>query len=316
MTLLVHDPVFLEHDTGTHPECAERLRVIAAEFEKRDLFRKCTPLKYKPIDEAAILRLHTANQLKIAKETAAQGGGRIEVDTLLSPRSYEVALRAAGACVAAVDAVMAGKGKTSFSIVRPPGHHATPDRSMGFCLFNNVALAADHARTKHGLTRILIVDWDVHHGNGTQDIFYTDSQVCFVSLHRYGAGFYPGTGSADETGTGDGLGYNVNIALQSNIARKMYVDQFRSVVEATADWFRPELILLSAGFDAHRLDPIGNLGLEAEDFATMTQIVLDVAKAHTAGRLVSCLEGGYHWQATAESAATHVETLLASSKSR
>ncbi len=312
MTLLVHDPVFLEHDTGAHPECADRLRAIATEFEARGLFQKCKPLKYKPIDEAAILRLHSAEQLRIVKEMAQKGGGRIDADTVISPRSFDVTLRAAGACVAAVDAVMSGKAKTSFSIVRPPGHHATPDRSMGFCLFNNVALAADHARTKHGLQRILIVDWDVHHGNGTQDIFYADPQVFFLSFHRYGAGFYPGTGSADETGTGAGAGFNLNIPFRANTARKTYVDQFRATVETVADRFRPELILISAGFDAHRLDPIGNLGLEAEDFVEMTDIVLAIAKSHTGGRVVSCLEGGYHWQATAESAAAHVETLLAS----
>ncbi len=311
MTLLVHDPVFLEHDTGAHPECAERLRAIATEFEKRELFQKCKPLKYKPIDEAAILRLHSAEQLRIAKEAASLGANRIEVDTIVSPRSFDVALRAAGACVAAVDAVLSGKAKTSFSIVRPPGHHAKPDRSMGFCLFNNVALAADHARTKHRLERILIVDWDVHHGNGTQDIFYADPQVFFLSFHRYGAGFYPGTGSADETGAGAGAGFNLNIPFRANTARKTYIDEFCATVEAVADRFRPELILISAGFDAHRLDPIGNLGLENEDFVAMTDIVLATAKTHTNGRVVSCLEGGYHWQATAESSAAHVETLLA-----
>jgi acetoin utilization deacetylase AcuC-like enzyme len=311
MTLLVYDPVFLEHDTGLHPECPERLRAIAAEFEKRDLFRKCAPLTYKPIDEKAILRLHSAEQLQIVKQMAEQGGGRIDADTVVSPRSYDVALRAAGACVAAVDAVMTGKAKTSFNIIRPPGHHATPDRSMGFCMFNNIAVAADHARSKYGLSRILVVDWDVHHGNGTQDIFYADPQVCFLSFHRYGGGFYPGTGAANETGSGEGLGYNVNIALESKTPRKLYIDQFRTVVEATADWFRPELILLSAGFDAHRQDPIGGLGLETEDFVMMTEIILGVAKTHTAGRIVVCLEGGYDLQATAVSVAAHVETLIA-----
>jgi acetoin utilization deacetylase AcuC-like enzyme len=223
-----------------------------------------------------------------------------------------VALAAAGACVAAVDAVLAGKDHNALCLVRPPGHHATAERSMGFCLFNSIALAAHHARIAHQLTRILIVDWDVHHGNGTQDIFYAAPDVFFFSIHRYGGGFYPGTGTADETGTGPGLGRTLNVPVRYGTSRADYRGLYRKALERAADEIKPELVLLSAGFDAHAADPIGSLGLDAEDFATLTQMILEVAKTHAGGRLVSCLEGGYNLTALAESVQGHLEELLAS----
>jgi len=221
-----------------------------------------------------------------------------------------VALAAAGACVAAVDAVMHGPDRTALCLVRPPGHHATPTHSMGFCLFNNIALAADHASAAHSLTRILVVDWDVHHGNGTQDIFFADPGVMFFSIHRYGHGFYPGTGAADETGTGPGLGYTVNMPVRYGASRPNYHAAFVSALEKAADKIRPELVLLSAGFDAHRRDPIGSLGLETEDFVALTRLVRQVAETHADGRVVSCLEGGYDLQALAESVQVHLEGLI------
>jgi acetoin utilization deacetylase AcuC-like enzyme len=182
---------------------------------------------------------------------------------------------------------------------------------MGFCLFNSIALAARHARSRHQVNRVLIVDWDVHHGNGTQDIFYDDPTVFFLSIHRYGYGFYPGTGAADETGSGSGLGTTLNVPIRFGTSRGDYHDCFVRALETAADQVKPELVMVSAGFDAHRLDPIGNLGLETEDYAVLTRQVLDVAQAHAGGRLVSCLEGGYHWQATAESVQAHLVGLLA-----
>jgi acetoin utilization deacetylase AcuC-like enzyme len=182
---------------------------------------------------------------------------------------------------------------------------------MGFCLFNNVALAARRAQKKHGVGRVLIVDWDVHHGNGTQDIFYEDPSVFVLSIHRYGHGFYPGTGADDETGRGPGLGTTLNVPIRFGTSRDDYRDAFTRAVERAADSHRPDLILVSAGFDAHRLDPIGSLGLLAEDFTDLTRTVLGIARTHAGGRVVSCLEGGYHWQATAESVQAHLETLLA-----
>jgi acetoin utilization deacetylase AcuC-like enzyme len=311
MTLLYTDPLFLKHETGRHPENPGRLRSITARLEAAGLIARCRPGTYRPVDVAAVARVHFPLQVEQVKELAGSGGGWVDADTVVSPDSYQVALAAAGACAAAVDAVLRGEDQSALCLVRPPGHHATPTHSMGFCLFNNVALAARHARDAHQLTRILIVDWDVHHGNGTQDIHYEDPEVVFFSIHRYGHGFYPGTGAADETGSGRGLGHIVNAPVRYGTSRKDYHAQFTRALEKAADTIKPELVLVSAGFDAHAEDPIGSLGLEVEDFQALTRQVLDVARTHAHGRLVSCLEGGYNLERLAESVQAHLEELLA-----
>jgi len=310
MTLLYTDPLFLKHDTGKHPESADRLRSISKRLEKAGLIQKCQAGSSQPLTEPAVSKVHAAKQIQAAKQVAEHGGGMLDADTIVCPDSFKVALAAAGACVAAVDAVIKGPDKNALCLVRPPGHHATPTHSMGFCLFNNIALAAHHALTTHKLTRIMIVDWDVHHGNGTQDIFYESPEVVFFSIHRYGNGFYPGSGAADETGRGKGLGHIVNVPVRYGTSRKDYHDHFRRALEKAADKIRPELVLISAGFDAHVKDPIGSLGLETEDFIVLTKEVLEIAKTHANGRVVSCLEGGYHLEALAESVQAHLEELL------
>jgi acetoin utilization deacetylase AcuC-like enzyme len=312
MTMLYTDALFLEHDTGmSHPERPDRLRSIAARLDKAGLITKCTAGAYKPVSEDVVRELHSAKMVQMAKQLGEHGGGRLDGDTPISPKSFAVALAATGTGTAAVDAVLAGDAPNALCLIRPPGHHATPTRSMGFCLFNNIALAAQHARTAHKLTRILIVDWDVHHGNGTQDVFYQEPEVLFFSIHRYGRGFYPGTGDVTETGAGKGLGYTINTPIRFGAERKDYRAAFRRDLEKAADKIKPELVLVSAGFDAHARDPIGSLGLEVEDFTELTRAVLEVAKTHAGGRLVSCLEGGYHLDALAESVQTHLEELLA-----
>ncbi|MCS7045893.1 MAG: histone deacetylase [Gemmataceae bacterium] len=308
--LLYADQRFLDHDTGHHPENANRLRSIRARLEKAALVQQCTSRSFEPLTAEAVSRLHDPTVAARLWQVAQAGGGHLDADTVVSPQSYAVALLAAGACCAAVDEVLSGPDRRALCLVRPPGHHATTHRSMGFCLLNNVALAAHRARTLHGLERILIVDWDVHHGNGTQDIFFADPSVMFLSIHRYGHGFYPGTGAADETGTGPGLGFTLNIPLPYGTPRRAYLGAFKNALERAAAKIRPELILLSAGFDAHRRDPIGSLSLESEDFGEMTQFLLDVAGVHAGGRLVSCLEGGYDLEALAESVQIHVEEML------
>jgi acetoin utilization deacetylase AcuC-like enzyme len=310
MTLLYSDPIFLKHVTGRHPECPDRLRTVIARLEAAKLIEKCRPGTFKPIEEQTVLAVHDAAVVDRAKKLAAHGGGHLDADTVVCPDSFAVALHAAGACVAAVDAVVAGKDLNALCLVRPPGHHATVKESMGFCLFNNIALAAHHARKKHELNRILIVDWDVHHGNGTQDVFYSDPSYFFLSVHRFGHGFYPGTGAADETGAGRGLGFTRNVPLHFGISRSEFRSAFREALERAADKMKPELILLSAGFDAHARDPVGSLGLETEDFTTLSRDIQEVAKVHCGGRLVSCLEGGYDLDALAWSVQAHLEELL------
>jgi acetoin utilization deacetylase AcuC-like enzyme len=313
MTVLITDPLFLRHKTGQHPERPDRLTAILTQVDKSGLRAHCPTRSFEPLTPALVQRIHQPDVVTRARTASEAGGGYLDADTVVSRESYSVALAAAGACVAGVDAVMQGQDRTALCLIRPPGHHATPTHSMGFCLFNNIALAADHARRAYDLSRILIVDWDVHHGNGTQDIFYADPTAMFFSIHRYGHGFYPGTGASDETGTGAGLGYTINATVRYGTSRPAFRGQFLSSLEKAADRMRPDLVLLSAGFDAHHRDPIGSLGLETEDFAEMTRLVLQVADTHARGRLVSCLEGGYDLDALAQSVEAHLVELLAHS---
>jgi acetoin utilization deacetylase AcuC-like enzyme len=311
MTLLYRDPLFQRHETGQHPERPARLRAIDERLEQSGLAARCQAGTFAPLTPEQVCKAHAPDVVEAVRQAAEHGGGYLDPDTIVSPESYRVALAAAGACTAAVDAVLRGEDRTALCLVRPPGHHATPTQSMGFCLFNNIALAARHARDAFGLNRVLVVDWDVHHGNGTQDTFYAVPEVVFYSIHRYGNGFYPGTGSAAETGTGPGLGLTFNAPVRYGTPRREYRAHFTSVLEKAADRCRPELVLVSAGFDAHARDLIGSLGLDVEDFAELTRQVRDVARVHAGGRLVSCLEGGYDLEALAESVEAHLTELLA-----
>jgi acetoin utilization deacetylase AcuC-like enzyme len=252
--------------------------------------------------------VHEPGHVERIEVIAERGGGRLDPDTVVSSESYRVAALAAGAACDAVDRVLRGESTTAFCAVRPPGHHALPERAMGFCLFNNVALAAQVAISEHGLDRVLIVDWDVHHGNGTQDTFYADGRVGFLSAHRWP--FYPGTGDADETGTGDGLGATRNLPITSGVSREAYLERFRNELEDFASRIRPQLVLVSAGFDSHRDDPLGSFLLETEDFALLTRVVRDVANVHAEGRVVSALEGGYNPKLLAECVEMHVQALM------
>jgi acetoin utilization deacetylase AcuC-like enzyme len=308
MTLLYTDPRFLDHDTGRHPERALRLQKTTAHLQSTGLAAQCAKPGCQPASLERIGRVHQPVYVESIAALAARGGGRPESDTVVSPASFDVARLAAGAAADAVDRVVNGEDRTALCLVRPPGHHALSDSAMGFCLFNNVAVAARVATDEHQLDRLLIVDWDVHHGNGTQDTFYADGRVGFFSAHRWP--FYPGTGAEDETGTGDGLGATRNLPVAFGTVREKYRDLFRLELEQLAARIRPQLVLVSAGFDAHREDPIGSLGLEAEDFANLTRIVRDVANVHADGRVVSILEGGYNPTRLAECVAAHLTELL------
>ncbi len=307
MPVLFRDDLFLRHDTGPHPECAARLVAIHQALNVSEVAQQYTAGKVVPASPETLALIHPAGYVSRIRTAAQRGGGRLDPDTVVSPDSFDVASCAAGTAAAAVDAVFGAQQRRAVCLVRPPGHHALSQRAMGFCLFNNVAIAAAYARQAHHLDRVLIVDWDVHHGNGTQDIFYADEHVHFFSAHRFP--FYPGTGDVDEIGTGAGLGTTFNLPLRFGISRHDYHEAFAGALTKAADRCRPQLVLISAGFDAHRADPIGSLGLESEDFGKLTRMVCDVANQHCEGRIVSLLEGGYNVDALAESVLIHMRVL-------
>jgi acetoin utilization deacetylase AcuC-like enzyme len=307
MTLLYYDHTFLDHDTGQHPECAARLSTVWAHLDQSGVVAQCVRPKWSAASPADLARSHDRDYIRSVQEFAREGGGRIEVDTVVSRASYDVACLAAGAATDAVRRVVSGEDRQAVCLIRPPGHHALEAGAMGFCLFNHVAIAARAALEEHQLDRVLIVDWDVHHGNGTQDAFYRDGRVGFLSIHRWP--FYPGTGAADETGTGEGLGSTVNLPISFGTARDRYLSIFTRELEKLAEKIKPQLVLVSAGYDSHRDDPIGSLGLEVEDFEDLTRAVIDAAAAHAQGRLVTLLEGGYNPPILARCIETHLATL-------
>ncbi|MFH5804604.1 histone deacetylase [Alienimonas sp. DA493] len=315
MNLLFHTPGHARHDPTAlspgHPERPARLNALAPVLDQAAT-NGWTRREHAPATDDALARLHPAAHLAWLEELANGGGGRAEADTALTAGSMDAARSAAGAGLAAVDAVVAESDVRAFCAVRPPGHHARPfvDRgAMGFCLLANAALAAAHARAAHGLNRVLVVDWDVHHGNGTQDAFYEDENVHFLSLHRFP--FYPGSGAKDETGAGAGLGATRNLPTAFGTPPDTIVGRFRTALADVADACRPELVILSAGFDARRGDPVGDLGLEPEHFAALTAAVVEVADAHADGRIVSLLEGGYDPAQLAEGVTIHLAALAA-----
>ena len=308
MTLLYRDPIFQQHDTGSHPEHARRLAAIENRLAESDLLPQCQPGECPVVDADRLTAVHTPEHVATVQQYAAQGGGRIEVDTVVSPQSYDVATRAAGTVCDAVQRVVGGETNNALCLGRPTGHNALRDAPMGFCLFNNIAVGARLAIDQLGLNRVLVLDWDVHHGNGTQASFWTDPQVAFFSIHRFP--FYPGTGDADETGSRDGLGSTLNLPVAFGTPVPDYLAHFETELTKFADKFHPELILLSAGFDAHAADPVGSLGLSADDFGTLTQMVMQVAEQHCGGKIVSVLEGGYNPAMLAKSVEFHLRELL------
>jgi acetoin utilization deacetylase AcuC-like enzyme len=248
--------------------------------------------KPRAATEAEVSAIHSTSQIEQIAEIARSGGGYLDPDTYVSSDSYEAALNAAGAPLTAIDLIMDKKVDNAFCLVRPPGHHATPEKGMGFCLFNNVAIAAKYIQSRYSLDRIVIIDWDVHHGNGTQDAFYDDPSVMYFSMHRYP--FYPGTGAEEETGKDSGSGFTINIPLSYNTEPQEYLKFFEDILEKRIKPFNPQFILISSGFDAYRLDPISGLSLEASDYNKLTKLTQNIAKDCCDGRIVSCLEGGYH----------------------
>jgi acetoin utilization deacetylase AcuC-like enzyme len=283
---------------------------ILDRLEADGLLGRCVALASRPITDAELFRVHTPDYLRIVAEDVADGLVVLSTgDTAIKGEAtLDAARRAAGGLLLAVDAVCTGRVENAFAVVRPPGHHATPSKGMGFCLFNNVALAARHAQTTHGLERVLIVDWDVHHGNGTQETFYEDASVLFFDTHQ--SPLYPGSGHADETGRGAGEGFTINCPFPAGAGRREIVGAFRDQLVPAADRFRPQIVLVSAGFDSRVGDPLGRFTLTDADFAELTGIIREIADRHAGGRIVSTLEGGYALAGLASAAAAHVTALM------
>jgi acetoin utilization deacetylase AcuC-like enzyme len=306
-TALITHAACLEHDPGPyHPECPDRLRAVLRALDAPEfagLVREQAPQATKE----QLIQVHPARIIDAILAIRPEEGDTVNIDpdTAMSSGSAEAALRAAGAGVLGVDLVMRGTVDNAFAAVRPPGHHAEPTRPMGFCLFNNAGVAAQYARAAHGLTRVAVVDFDVHHGNGTQSLFAQNPELFYGSSHQHP--FYPGTGEAWERGIANNI---VNVPLRERSASAAFRDAWAGTIIPALEAFAPQLLIISAGFDAHREDPLAQLRLETEDFAWITDALLAVARAHCEGRVVSMLEGGYDLEALAASAAVHVRGLM------
>jgi acetoin utilization deacetylase AcuC-like enzyme len=307
-TAILYDPVFLRHDTGNHPENFRRLEVIVEALEKAPFRDGLIWVKPVPATPTQVEMVHSTAYVRYVEEDILSGAHHLDADTVVCMDSWEAALTAAGAVITAVKGVSDGLYKNAFCAVRPPGHHAEISKAMGFCLLNNVAIGAKYARSSLYMKKVAIIDFDVHHGNGTQNVFYADPSVFYVSLHLWP--HYPGTGSADETGSGYAVGFNLNIPMSHGMGDAEYLERMDNAVIPALLKFAPDIILVSAGFDAHADDPLGGAALTEIGYAEMTRRI--VALAHDLGhdRVVSVLEGGYNLQALAKSVTAHVAELV------
>jgi acetoin utilization deacetylase AcuC-like enzyme len=310
-TGLVYHPAYLEHDMGAgHPESPNRLRAIVQRLEEGGVAARLVRIEPRKAEDEWITQVHNSNYLaSLTRQAPASGRVSLDPDTSMSPGTLQAAYVAAGGALAGVDAIMAQEVDHVFCAVRPPGHHAEAGQAMGFCFFNNVAIAARYLQKKYGLTRVLIVDWDVHHGNGTQHSFENDPSVLFFSTHQYP--HYPGTGRGTERGKGAGEGFTINVPMEAGEGDDEYRAVFQKVLIAAADDFKPEFVIISAGFDAHKDDPLASMGLTESGYAELTKIVAGIATRHANGRILSSLEGGYNLTALAASVEAHIKTLLA-----
>ncbi len=308
-------PEYLEHHTGIgHPESPQRLAAIWESLHDSGLWDKLVHIEPRAASEDDIRLVHQAGYVETARRDIESGRTMLSTgDTAICPKSYEIALLAAGGAMLAVDAVIGGQVDSAFCAVRPPGHHATASAGMGFCIFNNAAIAARYAQKAHGIERVLIVDWDVHHGNGTQEIFYDDPSVFYFSTHQFGIYPMPLThlGYADQTGSGKGKGTNINCPLPMGVGDEEIIAAFTEHLVPAMETFSPELVIISAGFDCIAGDPIGGLGVSDDGIAELTRIVMNIAgKTSAGGRIVSVLEGGYDPAGLASAVATHIRTLM------
>ncbi len=305
---LFHE-IFLEHETREHPENKNRLISInkaLADFDQKDKIEQVSP---RMATKEEISLAHDPNYMDRIADTISKSMMFLDsMDTVISPKSLDAALYAAGAGLTAADKIMSGDFDRAFCAVRPPGHHAEYDHAMGFCLFNNVALTARYLQQKHGIKKVLILDYDVHHGNGTEHCFYSDSSVYYISLHQYPN--FPGTGLDSEKGQGEGEGFNLNIPLPAGTGNEKFMEQMENKVIPTINDFAPEVILLSSGFDAHQMDPLAGLNLTSNSYKEIIKLIVENSVS-AEGRIISFLEGGYDLDALAESVICHLEALMA-----
>ena len=308
-TGLIYHESYLLHDTGkNHPESPERLKAIIEHLKETGVLFQLLRIEPSPACVKWITSVHTRQYVEHVRESCEDGRHYLDsADTGISLKSYEVARLAVGGVLKAVDAVMSERVKNAFCAIRPPGHHASSDRAMGFCIFNNVAIATRYIQKQYGLPKVLIVDWDVHHGNGTQEAFYDDPSVLYFSIHRYP--FYPGSGAEKERGKGKGLGCNINVPLSAGCGDREYVKAFEEKLKPPAIAFDPDFVIISAGFDAHKDDPLGGMRVTAKGFAEMTRIVKDIADLCCGGRVITVLEGGYDLIGLSESVRAHISAL-------
>jgi acetoin utilization deacetylase AcuC-like enzyme len=307
-TGFVYSDEYLKHKTKFHPESKERLTAIVDYLKQRRLLEQLVLIQPYRATAEQIALIHNPAYIELVKDSFRRGVRHLDADTQISSESYEVALLAVGGVLSGVDAVMQGRLDNVFCAVRPPGHHALPGRAMGFCLFNNIAIAARYAQQKYNLKRVLIIDWDVHHGNGTYEAFIDDPSVFYFSIHQYP--HYPGSGPEAETGKGAGRGYSLHVPLSGGQGDSEYIAAFQEKLLPRGLEFAPELILISAGFDAHQQDPLSAMNVTSRGFGKMTEIVCRLAVDTCQGRIVSVLEGGYNLPALSESVYEHIKQLL------
>ncbi|MBI5183751.1 MAG: histone deacetylase [Nitrospinae bacterium] len=311
-TGFIYHTDYLKHNTGPlHPESPQRLTAIMEHLERGSIMSRLVKIDPHPADRPWIERIHPIEyieEINNSSPSESEGLRYLDPDTPISFYSYKTALLAVGGLLTAVDKIMDGDINNAFCAIRPPGHHAEPRRAMGFCLFNNIAVAARYIQIHYLLKKILIIDWDAHHGNGTQDIFYDDPTVMYFSIHQYP--HYPGTGSTKERGVGKGDGFTINVPMQGGVGDKEYIHAFEERLRPTAEVFEPDFILISAGFDAHIDDPLAGMKVTDEGFGELTRIVKGIAKRYCDGRIVSALEGGYNLNALARSVERHLSILI------
>jgi len=307
---LVYHPDYLKHDTGeAHPERSDRLRSLMSYLLTTSEWNLLMHSQSRPASSELVELVHSESYVRSVEQRCKNGEEVLDQgDTHVCRESYDIALLAAGGVLEGIDQVMNNDLQSVFCAIRPPGHHAETATAMGFCLFNNVAIGARYAQRKCGIERVAIVDWDVHHGNGTQEIFYKDSSVMYVSLHQYP--FYPGTGAESESGQGAGEGFTVNCPMKVGSGENQYVEAFQKTILPALDQFKPGLLMISAGFDAHKDDPLAGIELTEESFSKMTKMMMEIADKHCEGRIVSVLEGGYDLHALSRSVEAHLRELL------